>query len=169
MDLYKLNGKNKNTNLYSRFYILFICNLFSSLIWRYDDCRCFELAPTSKFVYTCSGSGWCAQWAQDLYWVEQNVPTSIHFCSMLVVGVKSRREREEFPSLLCVVRSKDYISCVRYLAKPWASLRCALRLCLYGPFSTGYGWLLVEGYCTVVERNILPLVEPCLSVFALVV
>jgi hypothetical protein len=31
------------------------------------NCRCFELAPTSKFVYTHFGSRWCAQWMQDLF------------------------------------------------------------------------------------------------------
>ena len=37
--------------------------------------------------------------------------------SMLVVAVTSGREREEFLILLCVVRSKDYVPSVHYLAK----------------------------------------------------
>jgi hypothetical protein len=51
-----------------------------------------------------------------IYMCEQNVPTSILWwlvvptlcCSKLVVGVISGREREEFPSLVCVARPKDY-------------------------------------------------------------
>jgi hypothetical protein len=53
--------------------------------------------------------------------------------SMLVVAVTSGREREEFLILLCVVRSKDYVPSVHYLAKHWVSWRCALRLCLHCP------------------------------------
>jgi hypothetical protein len=111
-------------------------------IWR-DNCRCFKPARTSKFVCMCSGSEWCAQWVHDLYWFGQNVPTSslpwlavlTLCCPMLVVGVTSQQEREELPSLLCVVGCKDYEFGVRCLAKPWASLRCALRLCLRCPLS----------------------------------
>jgi hypothetical protein len=91
----------------------------------------------------CSRSEWCAHWVHDLYWFEQNVPTSslpwlavlTLCCPMLVVGVTSQREREELPSLLCIVGCKDYEFGVHCLAKPWASLRCALRLCLRCPFS----------------------------------
>jgi hypothetical protein len=91
--------------------------------WR-ANCRCFELAPTSKLICMHSGSGRCAQWAQNLYWFGQNDPTSSLWrlvlpapcCSMLVVGVTSERERGEFPSL-CSLVLRDYISSVRYLAK----------------------------------------------------
>jgi hypothetical protein len=62
---------------------------------------------------------------QDLYWFEQNIPTSSHqglalpapCCSMLIVEVTSGREREEFPSLYVLLVLRDYVLGVRYLAK----------------------------------------------------
>jgi hypothetical protein len=43
--------------------------------WR-TNYRCLELTLMSTIVYVCSASGWCALWAQDLYWFVWNVPTS---------------------------------------------------------------------------------------------
>jgi hypothetical protein len=39
---------------------------------------------------------------------------------MFVVRVTSGRDSEELPSLLCVVRPKDYESGALYQAKSWA-------------------------------------------------
>lgn len=58
------------------------------------NCRCFELAPESKFVYACFWPGWCAEWVQELYWFEQNVHTPAFGCSSYRHLVTSRRERE---------------------------------------------------------------------------
>jgi hypothetical protein len=66
----KLNGR------ISQLHILPLEQTYMVYITSGHGCRCFELAPTSKFVYACFGSGWCAQWAQDLYWFVLNIPTS---------------------------------------------------------------------------------------------
>jgi hypothetical protein len=72
-----------------------------------------NLTPTSKFVVCVPGFGRCARSAQDLYWFEQNIPTSSHrrlaLPTPLMIKTHSTRykqaiEREErLPSLLFVV------------------------------------------------------------------
>jgi hypothetical protein len=68
-----------------------------------------NLDPTSKFIVGVSSSGACVQWAQDLYWFRQNVPTSSHRWLALPApwmiktrsrGYKRVRERGEAPKSL---------------------------------------------------------------------
>jgi hypothetical protein len=64
-------------------------------------CVVSNLTPTSKFIAHVPGSGGCAQWAQDLFWFRQDVPTSSHrwlaLPTPLMIKTHSRgykRERE---------------------------------------------------------------------------
>jgi hypothetical protein len=98
---------------------------------------------------------------------------------MLVVGVTSGREREEFPSLYGDALLR--IICIRCSlpAKLWASGCCVLPFVPYvllstlpfyrqrtGPVTSGFSWkeLLRRS-----RTKCLPLVETCSSVFASVV
>jgi hypothetical protein len=77
---------------------------------------CFKptLRQVNLFVYV-PWTGWCARWAQGLYWFGQNIPTSslrwlmlsTPCYSKLIVGVTSGRDKEEIPSLLCVGGPRD--------------------------------------------------------------
>jgi hypothetical protein len=98
---------------------------------------------------------------------------------MPVVGVTSRREREELPSLLCVEGTKDYESGAGYQAKLWhrgsvllsfglRSPPCALSVCPFVFISADPPHFIGQGggqlpmasrgrsYCTMVKRGILP-------------
>jgi hypothetical protein len=71
--------------------------------WR-TNYQCFKpsLRQVNLFM-RIPWTGWCAWWAQGLYWFGQNVPTSslwwltlpTPYYSKLIVGVTSGRDREE--------------------------------------------------------------------------
>ena len=74
-----------------------------------------NIVSISKFIVRVPGSGRCAQWAQDLYWFEQNVPTSSNrwlvLPAPLMIKARSRgykrwREDGEAPKSLIVVEVK---------------------------------------------------------------